>query len=216
MAEWQSTLRRLREQDGLSRNELAERASIAAASIKAYESGARHPSREVLAAVLDALKADLFARNEIFKAAGYATDGRSSSSRLEDEWFDLHEAAAEIAQSPFPACVTTEIMEVAAANTLMQRIWEADLNREMQGPFERSLLSMLSTPRVADHVANWEEAVSLPISVLKGNYRGDVAVLGANPYFAAAIEHFLKGDPRYVQRFLMLWAAVQPRRRKVR
>jgi hypothetical protein len=75
---------------------------------------------------------------------------------------------------------------------------------------------MMSTPRVADHVTNWDEAVSLPISVLKGHYGGDVAVLGANPYFAAAIEHFLKGDPRYVQRFLMLWATVQPRQRKVR
>ncbi len=216
MAEWQDMLRRLREQEGLSRRELAARASVAPASVKAYETGARHPSRELLAAVLDAMKADLFLRSEVLKAAGYAPDGRSSSARLEDEWFDLLEAAEEIARSPFPACITTEVMEVAAANPAMQRAWEVDLQREMTAPFERNILSMLSTPRIADRLLNWDEAVSVPISVVKGHYGGDAALMGANPYFAAAIEHFLKGDPRYVQRFLGLWATVAPARRKAR
>ena len=206
MSTWPAQLRRLREQEKLSRPELALRSGVSAASIKAYESGARRPARQALLALLDALSADAFARHEILTAAGFAADGRSPAANLDDPWFSLKDAAAAMSGLPHPACVTTELFEVVAANPVIQRLWEVDLHHELDGPFERGFLSMLSTPRFADRLVNWEEALSVAVSVVKGHYGGEAALDPVkHPYLAALIEHFLAGSPRYVQRFLGLW-----------
>ena len=217
MTTWARQLRGLREQEGLTRDELAALASVAPATVKAYELGHRNPSRQLLTALLDALKADMFLRNSVLAGAGFAPDGHTPSQRLADEYFSFEEAVLEIEASPFPACILSENMEIVAANAAFQRIWELDLNREMQGPYERSLVSTLSTPRTADRIANWDEAMSLAISIVKGHYGGEAAFQpGVNPYFAGAIEHFLAGDPGYVQRFLALWETTPARQRKLR
>lgn len=217
MPAWFDQLRRLREQENVSRAELAARSGISAASIKGYESGVRNPSRPALSNLLDALSADAFARQEILVGAGYAPDGRSPADHLGDEWFTLEDACAEIAPMPHPACVTTELFEVVAANACIQRVWEVDLHRELMGPFERGFLSMLSTPRFADRLLNWSEALSVAVSVVKGHYGGDAALdPSRHPYLAAAVQHLLNGSPEYVQKFLALWMSVPGRMYRVR
>ena len=217
MPGWFQQLRRLRDQEHITRNELASRSGISLASIRAYETGSRHPSRASLSVLLDALEADAFARQEILVGAGYAPDGRSPAEHLSDEWFSLADASAEIAALPHPACVTTELFEVVAANPCIQRVWEVDLHRELNGPFERSFLSMLSTPRFADRLLNWSEALSVAVSVVKGHYGGDAAVDPTrHPYLAAAVQHLLNGSPEYVQKFLTLWMTVPGRMYRVR
>jgi transcriptional regulator with XRE-family HTH domain len=216
MSDWAGLLRDLREKESLSRGDLAGRADVAPATVKAYELGLRQPSRRLLVAILDALKADMHTRQEIMSGAGFAPDFQTPSDRVPDEWLTLQEATTEMEAAPFPSCLSIEVLEVVAANVLMQRVWEVDFSRELDKPFERSMFSMLSTPRVADHILNWDEAVSLVISIVKGNYGGEAAFSPANPYFAAAVEHFLSGDKTYVQRFLALWARVPGARRKLR
>lgn len=217
MSAWFDRLRGLREQEGISRAELALRSGLSSASIKAYETGTRHPSRAALSALLDALTADAFARQEILVGAGFAPDGRSPAEHLSDEWFTLQEACDEIARLPHPACVTTELFEVVAANAVIQRVWEVDLHRELDGPFERGFLSMLSTPRFADRLLNWSEALSVAVSVVKGHYGGDAAIdPSRHPYLAAAVQHLLNGSPEYVQKFLALWMNVPGRMYRVR
>jgi transcriptional regulator with XRE-family HTH domain len=212
---WANQIRHLREQEGLTREQLAHLASVAPATVKAYELGHRNPSRHLLTALLDALKADMFLRHTVLTGAGFAPDGRTPAERLPDEYFSFEEAVLEIDRSPLPACVLSENMEIVAANRLLQRVWEVDLARELQGPYERSLVSTLSTPRTADRIRNWDEAMSLAISIIKGHYGGEAA-FASNPYFAGAIEHFLAGDPGYVQRFLALWETTPARQRKLR
>ncbi len=213
MTGWGQELRDLRDKEGLTRRQLAALASVAPTTIKAYELGHRNPSRNLL----DALKADMHSRASILSAAGFAPDGVTPSKRLVDEYFTLEEAAEETANSPIPSCVTNEVMEVLAANSLMQRVWEVDLAREFRGPFERSMVSMISRARIADRILNWDEAVGLIVSIIKGHYGGEQALdAGQNPYFAAAVEHLLAGEPRYVQRFLTLWTSTQPKQRKLR
>lgn len=217
MTTWFAILRRLREQEGVSRSELAARSGISLSSIKAYESGVRHPSRDALSTLLDRLTADAFARHEILQGAGFAPDGRSPAVRSASEWFTLAEAAEEIAGLPHPSCLTTELFEVVAANPTIQRVWEVDLHRELEGPFERGFLSMLSTPRFADRLSNWEEALSVAVAVVKGHYGGDAALDSARqPYLSAAVQHLLNGNPEYVQRFLGLWMTVPGRLYRVR
>ena len=215
--EWARQLRDLREQEGLTREHLARLASVAPATVKAYELGHRNPSRQLLTALLDALKADMFVRNRILAGAGFAPDSYTPSQRLPDEYFTFAEAVAEIEQSHFPACVLSENMEIRGANGLFQQIWEVDLSRDLLGPYERSMLSSLSTPRTADRILNWDEAMSLAISIVKGHYGGEAAFQPAsNPYFAGAIEHFLAGNQAYVRRFLALWETTAARQRKLR
>lgn len=217
MPEWFERLRRLREGEGISRAALAARAGISAASVKAYETGARHPSGAALSSLLDALAADAFARREVLVGAGFAPDGRSPAEHLGDNWFSLEDACSEIASLAHPACVTTELMEVVAANTVIQRVWEVDLHRELDGPFERGLLSMLTRPRFADRLLNWTEALSVAVSVIKGHYGGDDAIdPSRHPYVAAAVQHLLDGSPEYVQKFLALWMKVPGRMYRVR
>jgi transcriptional regulator with XRE-family HTH domain len=215
--DWNGTLRLLREKERLTRTELGVLSGVGPGSIKAYELGSRHPSRHAIGRILDALKADYYTRNQVLRDAGFAPDGFTPSARRQDEYFDLAEACLEAARSPIPCCISTEVLEVVGANALVQRLWGVDLHREMKGPFERSMLSILSKPRIGDLIQNWDEAVGLTISIDKGHYGGEGALLpGNNPYIAAAFEDFLKGDQRYVQRFLGLWSRVQPQQRKLR
>jgi transcriptional regulator with XRE-family HTH domain len=213
MAVWSDNLRALREKEQLTRQQLAQLASVAPATVKAYELGHRNPSRQLLTALLAALKADTHSRARILEGAGFAADGATPAERLNNDYFTFEEAVEEIARSPFPACVSNEVMEVMAANPLMLQVWEIE---DIASGFESSMMSMLSWPRVADRIENWDEAVSLVISIVKGHYGGDAAITEANPYFAAAMEHFLKGDPRYVTRFLALWRTTPGRMRKIR
>ncbi len=39
----------------------------------------------------------------------------------------------------------------------------------------------------------------------RGHHRGPESFEQPSPYFAAVLERFLQGDPKYVQRFLHLW-----------
>lgn len=215
--EWANQLRALREKEGLTRDVLALRAGVAAATVKAYELGTRSPSRELLSSLLDALKADSLTRSEVLQKAGFAADGRSPAFRAEDQWFTFDSAVAHMEASPLPAHLNNESMELIAANALMQRVFEVDFNRELGGPFDRSFVAMLTHDRVTQRLANWDEAVSTVLEIVKGHYGGDASIMAANnPYFAAAIEHLLSGDPAYVQRFLAIWAVATPRPRKIR
>lgn len=76
---------------------------------------------------------------------------------------------------------------------------------------------MLSTPRFADRLLNWEEALSVAVSVVKGHYGGDAALdAERNPYLAAAVQHLFQGNAEYVQRFVHLWMTVPGRMYRVR
>lgn len=217
MAEWSQRLRALRDEEGLTRVELAELASVAPATVKAYELGHRNPSRNLLTALLDALKADMHTRALVLSGAGFAEDGATPSRRRPDEYFDLLEATREVASSPFPACVSNEVMEVLAVNSLLQGVWGVDLGKALQGPYQRSMASMLSHPGVGARLRNWDETVCMVISILKGHYGGESSFRpDGNAYFAGAMDRFLEGERQHVQRFLELWEATPARQRKLR
>ncbi|MCA9830470.1 MAG: helix-turn-helix transcriptional regulator [Dehalococcoidia bacterium] len=214
---WHQTLRHLRESVGLSRIDAAARANVSPITLKAYELGTRNPSRESLAALLTALQADPLTRAGVLEGAGFARDGEISASQRLSPWHTFDEAAAVCFQTPIPSCLTNQFMELVAANGLLQRVLEEDLNHSRTGHYERSFLAMLTRRSVADHLLNWDEAMTIPIRIAKGHYGGDVAAMrDANPYFAGAVEHLLAGDPPYVQRFLALWMTVPPREEKYR
>jgi len=214
---WALSLRKARTELGISRPVLAGRAGVSAQTVKSYELGLRRPSRPLLLALLDALGVERSARNAILAGAGFASDGELLGPRNADYMFTLDEARELIEGLPWPSHVTSEQMEVMAANELAQRLWGVDLAHEFQGPAERNLMTFATLPRFADRVRNWDEVASVGISVLKGHHRQPVpAPEAATSYFGAVMERIFDGDPRYVRRLLDLWDGVAPRAPKVR
>jgi transcriptional regulator with XRE-family HTH domain len=216
MDEWPQMLSKMRTDLGLTQAELAARAHISEHSLKAYENARRHPSRPYLTAIVDALRIDRGERNKILAAAGYATDGFAIGPWPDSRFmFSVAEAAAFIAGHSWPAFISNEMMEVAAANDVVQRLWSVDLSTEFLEPIERNLLSVLSDPRFAERCTNLPEMFDVMAAVFKGHHRGAEALDDPSPYFAAVLTRFLAGDPKYVQPFLKAWQVAVPRTPKI-
>src|SRR6188768_4299656 len=117
LPDWCAQLRSLRDDSGLSRSELARRSGVSAGTIKAYETNARTPSRPMLTAILDCLKADRHSRHRVLESAGFAADGTAAGLEHANPEFSFREAMAEIESSPWPAFIANETMELVGANT---------------------------------------------------------------------------------------------------
>lgn len=211
MSEWFQMLVDIRNRLGISQAELAARAHVSLASVKAYEQGKRHPSRPYLTAILDALKVDRTARNDILDAAGYASDWQELTPITPEVAFNVETAQLEIDRTQWPSFVMTEMSEVIVANRLAERLWGVDLSSEFKEVADRSFLALASNPRFADRCVNWDECVGVIVGVFKGHFRGAEDLGNPSPYFKSMLDRFLQGDPRYVARFLHLWQEVPGR-----
>jgi transcriptional regulator with XRE-family HTH domain len=213
--DWRSELRQARERLGLSQAKVARLAGLSAETVRAYERGRRRPSHDALTAILDAFKVDRGLRNEILNGAGFASDGLSLRPGYAELMYTAEEAAREAETRPWPSFVMNEVSEVVVANQVAQTLWDVDLRAEFTDAIERNLLCVSSDPRFADRCANWDEAVAIIVAGLKGHMRDPADTDHPTPYFAAVLERFLKGDPRYVRRFLDLWERTPPMRVKI-
>ncbi len=173
------------------------------------------PQRQHLIKALDALKLEVSQRNSILSSAGLPIES-SLQINNPDFFFTAEQALEEVQQHPWPAFVNNEWSEVLVANDVAQRLWGVDLRVEFTDPIERNLLSLASTPKFAERVINWDEAIGVLVAVWKGHHRGPEDPEEPSPYFAQVMERFLNGDPRYIARFLNLWQNVEPRTPKVR
>lgn len=205
-SDWTVLLRQSRQAAALSRDDVARRSGISAESLRAYETGRRRPSREMLNAVLDSLAVDPARRNAILRGAGFIDDATWVGKQADNPEYSFDEAVAHMSGVPWPAHINSETFEVLAANDLIQALWGIDMVTEFPDPVDRNLAAVLTTPRFADCVANWDDLVRMFASMVKGGY-GAAAINddGPNSYLAAVTERLLSGDPGYVQRFLGVW-----------
>ena len=202
---------------GLSQGELARRAGLSPETLRAYEMKSRHPDYMRLRRLLDELLLERGQRNEILRQAGFPPDGLSLRPQDEELMFTKDEAIAEVEKYAWPAFVADEFGYIPSANAVAQRLWGVDLKREFTDPVDRNMLSVASNPRFAERCLNWDEAVGTIVSVFKGHHRGPQDVeQPTNPYFAAVLERFLAGDPKYVARLLRLFEERPPAKPKVR
>lgn len=205
-ADWRDQLRDTRRRLKLTQAQLAERAGISTEALRAYENGRRHPRREHLTQIVDALQVDRGWRNRLLHAAGYAPDGIEMRPQdIEEWWMTSEEAGEEIDAYAWPAFIMSERGEVMHANAAAQAVWSVDMTREFLDPVERNLFSIASMPRFADRCVNWEEAMATIARMFKTFHRTQEAVEAPSPYFAAVLEHFLKGDPKYVASLGKIW-----------
>jgi len=208
---WYHQLRVLRETAGLTQDALAGRAAVSSASIRSYETGRRHPTRETLAAILKSLAVEPIRRIQILEGAGFSAEPGVVGIAPSGPDYSLEEAIAEINRYPWPAHLNNEMFEVLDANPLMQAVWGVDFASEREGSIERSFVVAMSDPRFADHILNWDETMLLIARMLKGSHsESGIDDDGPNPYLASIAQQFLMGDPGYVQRFLKIWMHAEP------
>ena len=206
MNDWPVELHEARRSLRISQRELAGRTGLSVAAIGAYERGQRHPRRAHLVAIIEALQLDRGWRNRLLSSAGFAPDGLAVRPPNLDEWmFTPDEAAAETEHYRWPAFVLSERGEVLSANASAQRLWGVDLEREFADPLDRIMLSIASNPRFADRCVNWDQAITVMLSAFKAYHRRVETLDEPSPFFDAALQRFLSGDPKYVGRLITLW-----------
>ena len=217
LPQWSKSLRDARTALGMSRKAVSGQLGMPVSTIRSYEEGRRHPSREVLARILEALRLDRVQRDHILVSAGFAPDGYYLGPAVDPSYaFTAEEAERHVASLTWPAFVIGDQLEVVCANEAAQRLWGIDLLREFPDPYERNMLSIASDPRFADRVANWDEMLKVAISIFKGHHLGKENLDSPSPPFSAILERFLGGDPHYVGRLVSLWAGTPAASPKVR
>lgn len=214
--DWRAALATVRTAERLSQAALATRAGVSVGTVKAYESGRRQPSRALLTSLLEALKMDRGQRNTLLQLAGFAPDGDALGPSGPGYLFSVQQAIEELEARQWPGAVLNEMMEVVAANRLLQQVWDVELDREFKTSIERNILSVISLPRFDGRLLNWDDCVTVGISVVKGHHRGPEPEPGVSPYFAAVFQHFMSGAPNKVARLAELWDRTPPREPKIR
>jgi transcriptional regulator with XRE-family HTH domain len=217
---WRRKLRDVRQRLGLSQREVAERAGLSPESIRAYETGRRRPTRERLAAILQALDATVYDASEILEGAGFSTP---SSAFPDGEYpnyyfFTMDEVQAEVELVGWPEFVTGGANDVVAANAAAQALWGIDFAREhaTRPRAQLNLLSVASQHRFADRVVNWDECVAVMAAVFKGRPVNPASLDEPDPYFSEVLQAFADGDPAFLARLVRIWVATPARDAKVR
>ena len=112
-----AALRQLRARSRLSQLELALRVGVSQRHLSCIETGRARPSREMLAALLDALDAPLDQRNEALLAAGYAP-AFARRALADAAMAPVRDALAHLlaAHDPAPALVMDDAWNLLQAN----------------------------------------------------------------------------------------------------
>ena len=205
----ETSLREIRVSRGLSQEEVARRASVSATSVRAYESGARHPRRETLRSLIVAMGIPGDEAAELLFSAGYAAQPDETAyfrygSRT------LAEIRTEVEGRPWPAYVTNQATEMVATNAVFERLAAIDLNSEYQGVTERSLIEAIANERFASRLVNWDEVVGFMIGLIKADPRGTPGGENPLPWLAGPIERLAARRPELIRRFVGLYDGVQP------
>lgn len=207
--DWPAALRGERLRLRLSRTEVARRSGLSASAIKAYESGQRNPSRDALAALIDALGLPAATANQILAGAGYATNWRAVLHKAygprDAAWF-----AAEVERYTWPVFVTNEAGDIIAANAHYREMIGIPRRHKLPDPQRWNFIVMASEAGLADRLENWDEVMKFMIGLAKALPGRLINPERPAPWTASPVQRFLQGDPAYITRMLKLWEPAQP------
>ena len=216
---WHDRLRDARRDLGLSQGDLGGMTSLSAETIRAYESGRRHPSRAHLESIVDGLGLSPLAGNSILVEAGYAPrEPLFPASQYPGFYFQAEELQPYIDERPWPDFVLNQPLELMAANRAAQALWQIDLANELatRSRAQLNMLSVASDHHFADRIPNWPDVMSVIIAVFKGQPRLPESSLDEpSAYFGEVLAEFARGDPSFLPALATLWESVPAREAKV-
>jgi transcriptional regulator with XRE-family HTH domain len=214
--DWPKKLRTARQDLGLPQAKLARLAGVSPDTVRACESGRRRPSRNVLEALLVALKLDRWEANQIRHELGYAADYIQLGKVDPSFMFRIAELSEWIERTPWPQFIVDENMQIVLANSSAQKFWQIDAYREYPTPRDRGMIKFATDVRFGGRVLNWDEMVGYAISIWKGHHLGPESIDQPSPYFDVALKELAAGDPKLVSRFIDLWQRTEGKTPKVR
>ncbi len=208
MADWNKRLRASRRDLGLSPGDLAARAGLSEASVRAYETGRRHPTREHLSRILECLRLDRQSRNELLVSAGLAPDAIDT----QDGSLSRREAIRLIHDRPWPAFVLNEVMEVVGGNRIGLKL--AGLTqKDLEDRVERHVLliaaRVVSGQPTSDEMRDWGVVARRAIARMKAAGVGTLE--HPEPYFAALLDRIARGGPGLQREFAAHWESTPAR-----
>jgi transcriptional regulator with XRE-family HTH domain len=207
--DWRQVIREHRRRKKLSQPDLARRSGLSLSAVKAYESGSRHPSRETLVAIIDALGMTAGEANPVLAGAGYATNWRAIFHQAygprDIDWF-----TEEVERSPWPVFVTNEASDIIAANRALRLLHDMPLSEQLPRPEKWNSLALASQPWYAERLENWDEAMGFVLGMAKTDLREQVNPERPPTWAAEPYKRFLQGDPALVTRMLKAWEPAEP------
>ena len=206
MESWNIELRALRENRGMSREELARRCGFSADSLRSYELGRRRPTRARLIDLLKCLEAGERERNAIVAGAGLLPE--APIDRFREPNVPLKEAIALIRRRPLPAFLLNERAEVLAVSEAAWRL--LGMRERGQRPRRRSALSGIAFHLAASRLVNWDEMMRELIQIFKAGLAGDPSIDVAGPPISTTVKKLAADDPARWARFVALWEKTPP------
>jgi transcriptional regulator with XRE-family HTH domain len=206
MATWNEQLRELRRGRSRTPSDLAACSGISQSSIRSYELGRRHPTREHLSRLLDCLGADAPARNVILADAGFASAvavGTSVETSVPEK-----EAVQLLHRRPWPAFLVNHRADVLAVNAVAQRF--LGLPPARPGAPYPSILTFATRRALASKCENWDMAVIVMIRGFKAGNPQAGTLDTPSPAFTRLLEAVCAGDPALVAKFTELWSNMPP------
>jgi transcriptional regulator with XRE-family HTH domain len=202
MPDWNAQLRAAREQLGMSREALAELSGQSVESLRSYESGRRHPTREHLCRLLECMKLDKPHRNLILADAGFAPE--SPVERFPEPNVPMNEAAELVRGRPLPTFLLNQRAEVLALSDSAWRLVELP-DLESNPTARRSVLTVATRRALASRAENWDEIVTGMIQVFKAGVPEESDLDAPGPYLKAILKQLTAGDAALTTRFVELW-----------
>lgn len=172
----------------LSRSKLADLSGISAASIAAYESGARNPSRSGILALCRALTIDGYTVNRFLRDGGFEEEPSDFARWMAgDVPIGVFQGRRELLGAgkghitracdglTWPCAVLDAACHVVHANAMARRVFQFDRWKPLPGHPGVHLLQLMVSDSFLNHVRNWEEVAGV---ILPG--RLEPLVLGAD------------------------------------
>lgn len=207
--DWRRAIREHRRKRRISQPDLAARSGLSLSAVKAYESGRRHPTREALSAIVDALGITADQANPLFAGAGYAANWHAifheAYGPRDVPWF-----TEQVERSTWPVFVTNEASDLIAANRPLRLLHGMALDEVLPQPDRWNYLALASQPWYAERLENWDEAMTFVLGLAKAVMRRDLNPERPAPWNSESYKRFLQGEPAYVTRLLRLWEPAEP------
>ncbi|MBE0611167.1 MAG: helix-turn-helix domain-containing protein, partial [Dehalococcoidia bacterium] len=158
----------------LSRARLGELAGMAPATIAAYESARRSPSREAILALCRVLYVDAYAINRFLREAGYEEEpgdwarwicGEKPETIYRDHTplrpVGSRAIFGETDRLPFPSLILDNGCHVVHANPTARRLVDLRAHRPIGSRPGPHLLQLMVSDQLQESIGNWEEAAGV-------------------------------------------------------
>ncbi len=202
----------------LTRSEVAAMSGVSVASLAAYESGRRRPSRAALLAAGRALTVDGYGLNRLLRTAGYAEEPSDFArwlcgdrpvgvfqGMLPAERASLSALRGECESFDFPSLILDQGCHAVYGNRFAERLFRLSKHKVLPGRSGPHLLQAMVSPEFRERVQNWEDVVAAVIpGSIEPHLMNGRANASANGIRGVA-QHLRKTDPEGLAMLLDIW-----------